>query len=150
MIKDSLKNADRYAGLSPRFDQAFAFLRDTDLNALKLGRVDIADGVFANVQSYEPVPVNAKRYEMHAEYADIQAVIEGSELLVETPASLEEHPMSDGDCALFDMGCIPSVISLDAGEFCIVWPGEAHKPGISNGLHEGPLSKIVVKVRVSD
>ena len=31
MIKDSLSNADRYAGISTRFDQAFAFLRTTDL-----------------------------------------------------------------------------------------------------------------------
>ena len=151
MIKDSLSNADRYAGISTRFDQAFAFLRNTDLGSLKLGRVDIADGVFANVQSYEPVPVDAKQYEMHEEYADIQVVVEGSELLVEAPASLEEHPATGDDFSVFDEpGSMPSVISLRAGDFCIVWPGEAHKPGITNGLHQGPLSKIVVKVRVAE
>lgn len=151
MIKDSLQNAERYAGLSPRFDAAFEFLRNTDLGSLAPGRVDIAEGVFANVQSYTPVSVEQKQYEMHAEYADIQVVVEGSELLVEAPASQEEHPMSDGDCTLFDdPGSMPSVVALRAGDFCIVWPGEAHKPGVANGIHTGSVSKIVVKVAIGD
>ena len=151
MIKDSLQNAGRYAGLSDRFDQAFNWLATTDLGSLELGRNDIADGVFANVQSYEPVPVDAKQYEMHEEYADIQVLVEGSELLVEAPASLQQFPMTDGDCSLFDEpGSMPSVISLREGDFCIVWPGESHKPGIANGLHKGPVAKIVVKVKLGD
>lgn len=151
MIKDSLANAKRYAGLSPRFDAAFEFLANTDLGSLTLGRHDIADGVFVNVQSYEPVAVEKKQYEMHEEYIDIQVVVEGSELLVEAPASLAEHPTTDGDCSLFDdPGSMPTVVSLRAGDFCIVWPGESHKPGITNGIHQGPVSKLVVKVRVAD
>lgn len=147
MIKDSLQNAERYGGLSARFDAAFEFLRTTSLSDLKPGRVDISDGVFANVQSYTPAPVEQKQYEMHAQYADIQVVVEGSELLVEAPAAPEDHPMTDGDCTLFDdPGSMPSVVSLRTGDFCIVWPGEAHKPGVANSIHVGPVSKIVVKV----
>ncbi len=151
MIKDSLANASRYAGLSPRFDQAFAFLANTDLGSLTLGRHDIAEGVFVNVQSYEPAPVEKKQYEMHKDYIDIQVVVEGSELLVEAPANLDEHPITGDDCSLFDNpGSMPTVVSLRAGDFCIVWPGESHKPGITNGIHQGPVSKLVVKVRVDD
>lgn len=151
MIKDSLANASRYGSLSPAFKVAFDFLTSTDLGSLPLGRVDLDEGVFANVQSYVPVASDTKQYEAHFQYADIQVVVEGSELLVETPIDEGTHlpTEEDGDCVLFDQPQhMPSIIALRAGDFCIVWPGEAHKPGITNNLYKDAVAKVVVKVPV--
>jgi len=51
MIFDTIANADRYATLHPLFAQAFAYIRNTDLNALAPGRYPIADeDLFAIVE----------------------------------------------------------------------------------------------------
>ena len=151
MIKDHISNAARYAGLPEGFQQALAFLQRDDLGSLECGRVDIAEGVFANIASYEPVPQDRKQYEQHFEYADVQFVVEGSEFLIEAPCDPDDYrdQALESDCALCDdPGSVPSIVHLQAGTFAIVWPGEAHKPGLSDGLFRGTVKKVVVKVRV--
>lgn len=150
MIVDSIAHADRYAGLPAAFQTAFAFLSRTDLADLPCGRVDLDNGVFANVQRY--VPPADKQYEQHFVYADVQFVIAGSEHLVEAPIDAERYREAGAaeDCALTDdADGAPTTVSLAAGDFCIVWPGEAHKPGLSDGAYEGEVRKIVVKVPVA-
>ncbi len=152
MIKDSVANRARYQGISPAFDVAFTFLSSFDAKALQDGRVDLEAGVFANVQTYVPVSQDKKQFEQHFDYADVQFVVEGSEILVEAPVDPERYRAlaTESDCALSDqVENVPSVIHLNAGDFCIVWPGEAHKPGLADGIHRGSVRKIVVKVPVA-
>lgn len=123
MIKDSLANAQRYAGLPAEFQQAFAFLAQTDVDALPLGRADIAPGIWANVQEYTPLPADEKRFEMHFAYADVQFVAAGSELLMEAPVNVADYHDEGGDCCLLDCAQGASTMHVHAGDFCIVWPG---------------------------
>ena len=81
MIKDSIANRARYQGISPAFDVAFTFLSSFDAKALQDGRVDLEEGVFANVQTYVPVSQDKKQFEQHFDYADVQFVVEGSSYL---------------------------------------------------------------------
>lgn len=151
MIKDLLTNTQRYQGLPSKFQEAFAWLEHTDLSALSCGRHDIAEGVFANVAHYTPVAQDQKQYEQHFAYADVQVLVEGSELIAALPCDAEQYRALDkgDDCVLSNaFTTAPSVIHMNAGEFCILWPGEAHKPGLSDGVHAGEVFKIVVKVAV--
>jgi len=40
-------------------------------------------------------------------------------------------------------------ITLAAGQFAILWPGDGHMPGIAIG-YSRPVRKVVVKIRVED
>lgn len=52
MLTTNLALAEKYDYLSEKFQKAFAFLRETDLEALPVGNVPIeGDEIYANVQS---------------------------------------------------------------------------------------------------
>ena len=38
-------------------------------------------------------------------------------------------------------------VQLAAGDFVVLWPGEAHMPGMANGA-PAPVTKVVVKIRM--
>ena len=78
MIFDVLANADRYAGLHPLFERAFAYLRETDFSAMALGRHMLeADALFAIVQEAEGRSRAEAQLECHRKYIDIQFVLSG-------------------------------------------------------------------------
>ncbi len=39
-------------------------------------------------------------------------------------------------------------LTLGAGQFMLLWPGDAHMPGIDAGV-PGPVRKVVVKIAVA-
>lgn len=92
MLTTSIDLIQKYDYLEDKFKKGYEFLRNTDLKALPLGRVDIdGDEVFASVQEYTTMPADACRYESHDLYFDIQYVVEGQERFGYTKrAGLEE------------------------------------------------------------
>ena len=146
MIIDDLAHAGRYAALSPYYAAAFRFLQETDLAALPLGKTVIdGDNVFATV--YEKTYENKEpAYEAHAQYADIQVVISGTErfILGWNPTLGEQKPGKD-----FWYGTAETSTenTLTPGQFVIFLPGELHAPGNPAGVPGEPTRKIVVKVK---
>ena len=146
MIIDTIENGPRYAALSSNFAKAFDFLRNTDLNALPLGKTEIdGENVFANV--YEKVYDKKElAYECHAQYADIQAVVAGAErfALGWNPVLGEQKPGKD-----FWYGTAETCAenTLTAGQFVIYFPGELHAPGNPAGEPGQMTRKVVVKVK---
>ena len=66
MLTTSIGLIQKYDYLEEKFKKGYEFLRNTDLKALPLGRVDIdGDEVFASVQEYTTMPADACRYESH-------------------------------------------------------------------------------------
>ena len=63
MLTTSIDLIQKYDYLEDKFKKGYEFLRNTDLKALPLGRVDIdGDEVFASVQEYTTMPADACRY----------------------------------------------------------------------------------------
>ena len=57
MLTTSIGLIQKYDYLEEKFKKGYEFLRNTDLKALPLGRVDIdGDEVFASVQEYTTMP----------------------------------------------------------------------------------------------
>lgn len=78
MIFSALAQAHRYAALHPLLPQAFAYLRDTDLNALKPGVHQIIDKqLFIIVEQANGRTRGEAKLEAHRKYIDIQLVLEG-------------------------------------------------------------------------
>ena len=79
MIFDRLSNSKQYEKLNEKFKIGFDFLKNNNLKEMKDGRYDIAEGVFANVQSLKTKNKTEKKWEVHKDYIDIQYVIKGEE-----------------------------------------------------------------------
>ncbi len=151
MIIDNISNASQYYSLGPRIKLALEYLQRFDAESVPPGRYEISgDEVFALVQDYATKPREAKRWEAHRDYIDVQFVASGSELMGYAdrsalgPAeydSVKDIEFPDGEGGEF--------LRVPAGTFVIFTPDDAHIPGVSiDGPEE--VRKVVVKVRVGD
>ncbi len=151
MIQDTLDNAARYESLNSRFAKAFAFLRTVD-GTQSLGRHEIDGGdCFALVQTYETKPLEKSLFEAHRKYIDVQFVHSGRETILWAPlAAMREETMAfdvTKDATLWKL--VPDVtpLHMNAGQFAILYPQDAHAPCV---VWEKPeqVFKVVVKVAV--
>lgn len=149
MIFDKLENAHCYGDMGERFTAAIEFLKNTDLKAIELGRHELdGDRLYANVEEYQTRPVQADQWEAHRQYADIQCVITGSEVIgwapLDTLGVREEHDPGK------DIGWFTgegTFLPLEEGYIMVLFPQDAHQPGRTLG-ETSAVKKIVVKVLI--
>lgn len=151
MLTTNLRLADKYDYLSEKFIKAFQFLRTENLDALPVGITEI-DGteIFANVQEYTTMPWEKCAFEAHDQYFDIQYMVYGKEIFgYEKRECLKESVPYDSknDLLFFREPENCGKIFLEAGDFAIVPPEDAHKPRCMAGK-SCRVKKIVIKVKV--
>ena len=149
MITDNIKNAALYYGLNENFKAAFEFLAKLDKN-VKVGRYEINENLFINVQEYEGKAREEARFESHGVYCDIQYMICGRELIDSADASLlkiVENKLDTDDFALYNETSEYSTALINDGDFCILFPSEGHRPGIAG--KEGITHKAVAKIKIN-
>ena len=145
MILDCLAYADRLAPLHPRFQDSFAFLRNTALADLPDGRTEIdGDAVYAMVVREDGRGKAGARLESHQRAIDIQYAVRGDEVIGWSPAGTA-HP-GEGYDAEKDVdlhaGTPLAWLPTPPGAFAIFFPQDLHAPLAGSG----PLVKVVVKV----
>ena len=149
MIVANIKDAERYFGINPNFEKAFEYLRslcDTSDNSPFEG-----DGFRANVSviktaDYAP-DGEFKKLEAHREYLDIHYCIDGFEAIGYADISSLE-PVTDYNAEedyLLLMGDMSKIV-LGKGDFCIVFPEDAHAPSMCVGSIKS-VKKAVVKIK---
>ena len=145
MVTDSLENLEKYTSLHPKFQKVFSYLRQLDFNSLEVGRLNVDNDFFINVDCVEMRPIEEAYPEIHHEYLDIQIPINATEQMAFANSSelftLKESRL-ENDIEFF---CeIPkSILRVKPGEFVIFFPKEFHAPIIG----KGSIKKIVVKVK---
>ena len=146
MISDVVSNIQQYFGMGERIAAALKYIRDTDFSLLPDGRQEI-DGqeLFANIMSYTPAREN-ELPESHKKYIDLQYLISGSELVGFAPLGemlsiAEAHPERD----IWLHRGKTEKLSLGSGRFLLLFPGDAHAPGIDDGSGVA-VRKCVVKI----
>ena len=148
MILDRLEQSELYAPLHPLFPKAFAFLRETDLAALPLGRHEVdGEEVFAIVARNPARPHERARLEAHRKYIDIQVVLAGTDEMGWKSRSRCTSPDGeyDADADIEFFADLPDAwVAVDAGAFAVFFPEDAHALLVG----EGELHKVVVKVGV--
>jgi biofilm protein TabA len=151
MITDLLSNADLYKSVHPRLAAGLAWLRNTDLASLPLGKA-VIDGehLFALVQEYTPKGPELGKLEAHRRYWDIQYVASGEERmgwvnLGEVTVSEPYNP--EREVGFFTGKC--NFLRVPAGSFTIFAPQDVHMPGVAPADEKaGLVRKVVVKVEV--
>jgi biofilm protein TabA len=149
VIVDRIGNAHLYEALGPRIAAGLAYLAAFD-PATPDGRHEVdGDRVFALVQGYHTGPGAEKRFEAHRLHLDIQYLAAGRERILHAPLDALEvvTPYDpEGDILFLADPPASSSVLLNPGDFAILFPGDAHKPGCMAGGRE-EVRKVVVKVR---
>jgi YhcH/YjgK/YiaL family protein len=150
MIISSLNDSllyENFALAHKRLPEALAALKKLASENPKDGKYVIdGDNIFASVMTYDTLPENEKKFEIHERYMDIQYIIEGEEIIGD--ARLDALTSTDGDgtdIAFFSMPQDYNRIRFSKGELAVIFPREPHAPGVT---YKKPctVKKIVVKV----
>lgn len=152
-IEYLVTNNNKQLGKSPleeRCIKAYEYIRQLKDEDLTIGRHDVNEEFYYNVQEYETKVNPVKHFESHRMYVDIQMLISGEEnlqivdvnrLQIESP--YDEEKERTLYCAIEN----PASVLLRPGSVVILYPKDAHRTVAFNGL-PCKVRKIVGKVRI--
>ena len=149
MIYDKIKNLPLWADKIPSLGYALTESKKIADAPFALGKTVIdGDALFASSSEYIAEARETKIFENHHAYIDVQMLIEGEEqidvIIPEDEPKSEYSAEKDVEFASFDKNF--STITLRAGDFLILLPGEWHRPGVA--ISDGTkCSKTVIKIR---
>ena len=148
MIFDNIKNIDTYKGLGKNFEKAIEFIKTLSKDS-ELGKLEI-DGreVHSNIMVIETKSFEDGKMEAHKNYADIQYILDGCEYAeIGDVANMSEKTEynAEKDVQFYDGD--GNVLRVEAGDFYIVFPHDAHRPGCFVD-ESSTVKKAVIKVRV--
>lgn len=148
MICDNIANAHLYAGLGPRFNQAFEYLRKTDLAALPVGRYEL-DGknLYVLVQEYASKLKEQGKWEAHRRYIDLQYIHQGCERMGYAQISHLKQGDYNPDKDFLALSGEGDFLTLQGGDFMLLWPNDGHMPGMALDT-PSPVKKVVVKIAI--
>ncbi len=148
MIVDNIKNAGKYIKVCPALRAAFEVLGGMT-EETQTGKHEIDARNFVNVFTYETEPREGAVFEDHRVYADIHFLISGEESIdvidVEQTVLTADRYQSE-DAALCQAEGGYSTLELHRGDFAVIFPGEAHRPGIATDKQR-EVKKAVAKIR---
>lgn len=154
MIMDNLYTSHAGYGLmNTKLAKAFEWLRANDLETIADGQTVVVDGprVRALIQEYETLAANEVRFEAHRAYIDIQLVVSGTETIYWTPLARVQNVSApydyDEDVVFFEEPKVAVALTLQAGDYAVFFPTDAHKPRCAAAQPER-VQKIVMKVAV--
>lgn len=149
MILDSVSNGKLYFDILPGMDEVFSFLADCEKEPKSCGTYTISERVYVMVKSYETEPEDHLRYETHEKWADVQVMVKGSEWMgwKSIDKKLYSEPYNSDNDVTFYPDLSGQNIRVDAGEFIVFFPDDAHKPGCMND-EPTSVEKMVFKVRL--
>lgn len=151
MILDTICNAKRYEALSPRLAVALKAAEAFAVNPYVTGRTDLeGDMLFLLANEYKTKPLcEESLMEAHRKYVDIMYMVEGEELIYVKPTEeLREITMpydNAKDALLAKVDDNLTAVRLQAGQFVVLYPQDAHCPGCSVTSSQ-TVKKIIVKM----
>ncbi len=151
MIIDNIKNCEKYYSLHPSFAAAFEQLKKLTADS-ETGRYTVdGDAVFVNMAAYTTKTHDECGFENHKKYVDIQYVLSGAEridLIDADKLTVTEDKYADGDIAFFADSAAQTSVTLQAGDFVLIFPDEAHRPCMADNNVPSAVAKAVAKVRM--
>lgn len=126
---------------------------ELDLSKLKLGSTPIDGDLFIAVKVQDKDRTKKDSLiEVHKNYIDVHIVLSGQESLTyaiqPVSSTFMKNKEFDNDVEFMECVAGEQNITLKAGEFVVFYPGEWHRPMVSEtgGL---PIDKVVLKIDAS-
>lgn len=151
MITGNIKDCEKYYSVNPLFREAFEALKSfVEGKSEKYESDNLTFGVGCATSSNFSQDGKSKVFEAHRKFLDIHFVVEGEEVMGYANVN-DLTPITDyveGDDYQLLEGYI-NKIRLSKGDFCIVFPEDAHIPCMSFEK-DSPVKRTVVKIRVAE
>ena len=144
MIVGNIKTYQSCGMTSADLDKYLDVLRKITAD-IPNGTYQLEDGAYYNVVTPTLCPAEGREFESHKQYIDIQYILEGTEQIEYADLqnlTVTQPYKEEGDCALETGKGV--LLTLNAGDFAIFCPEDAHKPCCG----EGTSRKVIVKVPV--
>lgn len=150
MITDHIRNIGRYQQLKAYETEILTFLKKLEHLNLEEGRYELdGDRFFALVQRYETKEPEGARMESHRQYADLQYIFKGVEVIyVDLVENLHvyEDKTPEQDIIFYKKSELKGKSVLSEGMFGYYGTQDAHMPCIK--YHSaGPVTKVVFKIK---
>lgn len=149
MIISTLTLSERIEGLNPSFKKLFDFVKQNDLLKAAPRRIElVGNDLFINNSEVELLTVENQVLEIHERYIDVHIPLDGPEIIGWKPAADLRHVKSAYDEAgdfAFYTDKPDTYITLQPGQFVIIYPEDAHAPIIGTGK----LRKLVAKIKIN-
>ncbi|MEG1509260.1 MAG: YhcH/YjgK/YiaL family protein [Clostridia bacterium] len=143
MIIDNMKNINTYKGINKNLDLAIDYLQSNPLPQ-NVG-VKLNENCFCNVCKFNGNPILNTNFEAHKRYIDFQIIASGYEVfeVAQTNLTTIATPYDIQNDISFHTGA-GNQFKLEAGNFVILFPQDAHK----GGKGSDKISKTVFKLKV--
>ena len=148
MIYSTLIESKHIESLHPKFKQLFDYVKEHDLLRQETGRITLdGDNLFINNVNPQMVSADEQVLEVHQRYLDVHIPLDKAETIgikpLENCTDLKSEFNSEDDYALYS-DKPTNYVTLQPGEFLIVYPHDAHAPIIG----EGKIRKLIAKVLI--
>lgn len=151
MVITDLKYATDQIIITNGIKKALDFLRDTRLQELPVGRIDIdGDTVFALVQSYQSrMEHHEPKFELHRKYVDVQYLVSGAEIMAWAMHDAFTQTTDYNQETDVMLGTIPAdewtPVRFPVGRVIVFYPTDAHASGLVVDQPED-VKKVIIKV----
>lgn len=145
MIYGQLSDAPVYRGIHLRLDRVLDLLTPDFLAAVGTERRNLeGDSLYVTRFDVTTTADDARLFEYHRRYLDVFVTVRGSERVdIARPEALELREQRDdywGAAGASEQGVL-----LCPGRFLVLFPGDAHRPGMAAAQPEA-ISRIVFKI----
>ncbi len=150
MIVDSILNIERYVAILPSIGDII-FNIQNDL--LQPGKQVIDDESFFIHSIYNTERPDEIIYENHKKYLDVHLVLKGEESILFGDAKYMNPVRKYDEVEDYELLNYPGnigTIVIHAMNFAILFPGEAHKGGVSIDGTPCKVEKVVIKMRMKE
>ena len=130
--------------------KAQSFLLETDLISVPIGRIELGQGYYVNVDLYQTQLYESRKYESHRKYIDVQYIVYGQENIFVAPIeklSILKNYNSTKDIIIYSNSFLGEKISLHEGEMVIFYPQDGHMPCVLDTQPQ-QVKKIVIKIPI--
>jgi len=147
---DKVEFAKQYNANKKWWDEAFAFLKNNNLDSLKPGKYVIdGEDVFADISVNPSSELVDAKWHSHRQYCDIQYVIRGKENTGVAPIAGAPViiPFNDkGDSQFYNQGMKGEYYLSNPNTFFLFFPSDVHRPFIKVEGYDS-VKRIRFKIR---
>ena len=149
MVFGNIQNLKDFSWLEPQVRKCFAYAKENDLISYEKGSHPIeGDDLFVNIVEYETTTPENRFWEAHRQYLDLHVMLRGPEQIdVNFIQNMEQKEFVEKDDFLPLEGEPNSHVVLNAGDFLLCYPADAHRTAVQV---EAPatIKKAIFKIRI--
>ena len=147
MIYAKLSEAGQYMGIHPRLDEALRLLNRDFLSAVGTTRRELeGNALYVTRFDVQTSQDESRLFEYHRQYLDIFTLCDGCERVdIAVPEKLTVVDQHDDYWGC--KGQAEQSVILTPGSFLVLFPGDAHRPGMAVTEPEN-ISRIVFKILI--